>query len=391
MTGDQGPVTRHRDFFAANASRYDDSRPPLLSDSPLATLVDTAALTPQGLILDIATGTGRVAIPFARAGYRVIGVDRAEEMLHVLRNKAPDAAVIAVAAEGHSLPFPDARFDAVLIARLLYLAPDWREILADAIRVLHSSGRLLHEWAGGTPEEPWVQIRERLRMLLERAGIDEPFHPGARSEEHAKLIRPEATTTRTAELQPVVEFLDPIFQVAAGAIDLLVDAARRLPQVRDDEARFVARRPTGQPDDFGFDDDAALGRPGARGVAGLGIDVRRLPAGLAVGPRLDHRRLGQGRQARVFGHGDDGLEPRLAVQEVQDRGCGEGAVQADEEPRRGEGDPQQSLQPPQHPDGARLAATLPGRRSVAQRYCSTSLSRSRTRATADSTSCHSAR
>jgi hypothetical protein len=54
------PVSRHHDFFASNASRYDDSRPPLLSDSPLAALIGTAALASQALILDVATGTGRV-------------------------------------------------------------------------------------------------------------------------------------------------------------------------------------------------------------------------------------------------------------------------------------------------------------------------------------------
>jgi SAM-dependent methyltransferase len=173
-------VNRHHDFFASNASRYDDSRPPLLTDSPLAALIGTAALASQALILDVATGTGRVAIPLARAGYRVIGIDQAEEMLRALRRKAPDAGVTAVAATGRSLPFANAHFDVVLMARLLYLAADWRAILADAVRVLHPSGRLLHEWAGGTPDEPWVQIRERLRTLLEHAGIDEPFHPGAR-------------------------------------------------------------------------------------------------------------------------------------------------------------------------------------------------------------------
>jgi len=194
-------VTRHRDFFAANANRYDDSRPPLLSDAPLAALIGAAALVSQAWILDIATGTGRVAIPLARAGYRVIVLDQTEEMLRVLRNKAPDAGVTAVAATGRALPFANARFDVVVIARLLYLAPDWCEILADAVRVLHSSGRLLHEWAGGSPDEPWVQIRERLRTLLEEAGIDEPFHPGARRESDVEAFLESAGLVVTDEVK----------------------------------------------------------------------------------------------------------------------------------------------------------------------------------------------
>jgi len=88
----------------------------------------------------------------------------------------------AVAASGASLPFANGTFDAVLIARLLYLTSEWQHILAEALRVLATGGHLLHEWANGTPPEPSVQIKERLRRLLEEAGIVEPFHPGVRRE-----------------------------------------------------------------------------------------------------------------------------------------------------------------------------------------------------------------
>ena len=63
-------------------------------------------------------------------------------------------------------------------------------------------------------------------------------------EEHAQLIGPEATAARPADLEPVVQFLDPIVDVAAGTVDALVHEARRLAQIGDDEARVVARRTT---------------------------------------------------------------------------------------------------------------------------------------------------
>jgi hypothetical protein len=62
------------------------------------------------------------------------------------------------------------------------LTPDWQEILVDALRVLGDGGRLFHEWANGTPVEPSSLIKERLRTLLEEAGVAEPFHPGVRRE-----------------------------------------------------------------------------------------------------------------------------------------------------------------------------------------------------------------
>jgi len=73
--------------------------------------------------------------------------------------------------------------DAVVLSRILYLMSDWRTVLREAVRVLAPGGRLLHEWGNGSPDEEWVQIRERARALFEQEGIRDPFHPGVRSEE----------------------------------------------------------------------------------------------------------------------------------------------------------------------------------------------------------------
>jgi len=173
---------RAPDFFSANAARYDRSRPALISDSTRDAMVRAARLPAGGRLLDVAAGTGRVAVPLAAAGYRVIAVDRSKDMLDVLRAKEATRRIDAAVASGVSLPFRDRTFDAVVIARLLYLTPDWRPILVEALRLLTAGGRLLHEWANGTPSEPSCQIKEHLRTLLEEAGVAEPFHPGVRRE-----------------------------------------------------------------------------------------------------------------------------------------------------------------------------------------------------------------
>jgi ubiquinone/menaquinone biosynthesis C-methylase UbiE len=92
------------DFFAANAHQYDTARSPLLSDAARDRLLRAAGLTSSARLLDVATGTGRVAIPFARAGLDVVGVDRPGEMLSVLRTKASDVQVVQVIADGACLP-----------------------------------------------------------------------------------------------------------------------------------------------------------------------------------------------------------------------------------------------------------------------------------------------
>jgi len=49
-----------------------------------------------------------------------------------------------------------------------------------------------------------------------------------------------------------VEFLDPIFDVAARAVDALVDKAGHLPAIGNHEARIVAGVAPGEPHHFGL-------------------------------------------------------------------------------------------------------------------------------------------
>jgi SAM-dependent methyltransferase len=176
------------DFFSANAASYDRSRPSRLSDSARDAIVQAAHLPAHGRVLDVAAGTGRVAVPLAGLGYRVVAADRSKEMLDVLRGKAATEKVTAVVASGAALPFGNRTFDAVVIARLLYLTREWQHILIEALRVLAAGGHLLHEWANGTASEPSVLIKEHLRTLLEDAGVVEPFHPGVRRESDVNVF-----------------------------------------------------------------------------------------------------------------------------------------------------------------------------------------------------------
>ena len=198
-------MTRGSDFFSANAGSYDRSRQSLLSDSARDAIVSRLRVPLQARILDVAAGTGRVAIPITGAGYRVVAVDRSEEMLHVLRSKAATDLVTAVAASGASLPFDNGTFDAVLVARLLYLTPEWRNILIEALRVLAAGGHLFHEWANGTPSDPSFQIKEHLRILLDEAGIAQSFHPGVRFESDVDTFLSECGCTLVEAIEVPLE------------------------------------------------------------------------------------------------------------------------------------------------------------------------------------------
>src|ERR1700687_2117634 len=70
-------------------------------------------------------------------------------------------------------------------------------------------------------EQPLAQPRHLgARIRGARCPQPEFLHEDVRSggEEHAQLIRPEATATGATNLEPVVQFLDPVFDVAARAV-----------------------------------------------------------------------------------------------------------------------------------------------------------------------------
>jgi ubiquinone/menaquinone biosynthesis C-methylase UbiE len=83
---------RSHDAYTSIAPHYDM----LMSEVPYRTWVDYVEELFQAYgcsprrVLDLATGTGTVALELARRGYQVTGVDRASAMLAVARKKSRD-------------------------------------------------------------------------------------------------------------------------------------------------------------------------------------------------------------------------------------------------------------------------------------------------------------
>jgi SAM-dependent methyltransferase len=130
-----------------------------------------------GELLDVPCGFGRHAIPLAAAGYRVVGVDRAQPLLDEARRRAGNARGLKlVRADYRELPFADASFDAAinLFSSLGYLGDDEdTRALAEIGRVLRPGGRLVIETmhrdllVSGFRERDWELLGEG-RLLLEQ-------------------------------------------------------------------------------------------------------------------------------------------------------------------------------------------------------------------------------
>ncbi|MFN2468229.1 MAG: class I SAM-dependent methyltransferase [Gaiellaceae bacterium] len=111
--------------------------------------VRLAGLEPGADVLDAPCGFGRHAIPLARAGYRVTGVDRSPAQLDEARRRAGQAEwPRLLRADFRELPFADASFDGVLnlFTSIGYRGEaEDRRMLAEFRRVLRPGGALVIE------------------------------------------------------------------------------------------------------------------------------------------------------------------------------------------------------------------------------------------------------
>ncbi len=108
--------------------------------------VDGVCLRPGARALDVATGTGELALELARRGATlVVGLDFTAAMLAAAREKAAARgldSVRFVAGDALALPFEDASFDAVTVGFGLRNVSDLPRALAEMARVLRPGGRM---------------------------------------------------------------------------------------------------------------------------------------------------------------------------------------------------------------------------------------------------------
>jgi SAM-dependent methyltransferase len=109
-----------------------------------AKLVAHARIGPGAHVLDVACGTGVVAVTAARRGARVTGLDLTPELLTVARENAQIAGVGIDWHEGdvEALPFADASFDVVVSQFGHMFAPRPERALGEMLRVLQPGGTL---------------------------------------------------------------------------------------------------------------------------------------------------------------------------------------------------------------------------------------------------------
>ncbi len=103
-------------------------------------LVDLVPVDGSCLVLDLATGTGDIALALARRGANVVGLDITYRMIQLARAKRPEKFVVG---DMLALPFPSGSFDVVTTGYGLRNVPDLARAIDEIHRVLRPGGRLL--------------------------------------------------------------------------------------------------------------------------------------------------------------------------------------------------------------------------------------------------------
>jgi demethylmenaquinone methyltransferase/2-methoxy-6-polyprenyl-1,4-benzoquinol methylase len=103
--------------------------------------VDLARVSDGDRALDVATGTGDLAVALRARGADVVGLDFSERMLELARAKAPD--VRFEPGNALDLPFADGEFDAVTVGFGARNFSDLRRGLAEMARVTRPGGRVV--------------------------------------------------------------------------------------------------------------------------------------------------------------------------------------------------------------------------------------------------------
>jgi ubiquinone/menaquinone biosynthesis C-methylase UbiE len=106
--------------------------------------IQRLALPAGSRVLDVATGTGNLAIPLARSGCEVTGVDIATNLLEQAQARAAAEGLTITFDEGDAerMPYADARFDAVVTMFGAMFAPRPEIVASELARVLKPGGRL---------------------------------------------------------------------------------------------------------------------------------------------------------------------------------------------------------------------------------------------------------
>ena len=187
--------------FDQAAEYYDSTRgyPEGVPERIRDAIVATTEASEETRFLELGVGTGRIALPFIRAGYDFTGVDLSQPMMEQLSRKlAADSQVDSyryrlLEADITHLPFDDGSFDVAIAVHVLHLVDGWQQAIREAHRVLRKPGGelLLGQDAAMEEAPPSAQrlVNARWDAILTELGVErDKLRPGVPDSRGARMV-----------------------------------------------------------------------------------------------------------------------------------------------------------------------------------------------------------
>lgn len=155
------------DAWATDYERYRPGYPAALFD----TIATRLNLPPDAHVVDLGTGTGKVARAAAARGWHVTAVDPGEPMLAVLRERAAveGVEIEVVLARAEETGLPGASFDAALAGEVYHWF-DAPAALTEMARIVRPGGGISFFW--NVIDDARSELMAGERRLVAEYGID---------------------------------------------------------------------------------------------------------------------------------------------------------------------------------------------------------------------------
>ena len=213
-----------------------------------AVFLDWLAPRPGLRWIDVGCGNGAFTelIVERCAPAEVRGIDPSTEQLAYARARPAARVAEFVQGDAMALPFPDDRFDAAVMALVIFFVPDPAKGVAEMARVVCPGGTVAaYSWdilGGGFPLEP-------MRIEMSAMGTPPPFPPSVEASRMEALqglwagAGLDAVETRQIAVQRTFANFDEFWTISLGSSVGLVVAAMAPAKVETLKTRLRARLP----------------------------------------------------------------------------------------------------------------------------------------------------